>query len=275
MSLLLNKLRSVGESLRALSNDAAAAKIEQIKAANAQNGLSKEELAALEIECSFADSWVGAGGVVYELTHDIAAMFAMTSAPSVGWERLPHDAFIIKIPRSLFPIPYEHIKETHDTWICVWQASQFAFVVPDADTAPVVMLDYGVGVDYERQDVREAVLCNRFLANTVAYVTQHRECVRPKGITKHSKSIFAVRPPRDVFITKQFRDAAIATVASSNLSSVRRALAHVVRGHWRNQPVGPARSERRLIWIHPHCRGDESLGRVVQRIESMQAKDES
>jgi len=28
-----------------------------------------------------------------------------------------------------------------------------------------------------------------------------------------------------------------------------------VRGHWRNQPWGPQRSYRRMIWIRPHTRG--------------------
>lgn len=33
----------------------------------------------------------------------------------------------------------------------------------------------------------------------------------------------------------------------------------VTRGHWRNQPYGPGRSEYRKIWINPYIRGDESL----------------
>lgn len=30
----------------------------------------------------------------------------------------------------------------------------------------------------------------------------------------------------------------------------------LVSGHWRHQPVGPGRSERRLTWVRPHTKGD-------------------
>lgn len=30
-----------------------------------------------------------------------------------------------------------------------------------------------------------------------------------------------------------------------------------VRGHWRQQPYGPGRSQTRAIWIHPHVKGPE------------------
>lgn len=31
----------------------------------------------------------------------------------------------------------------------------------------------------------------------------------------------------------------------------------IVRGHWRNQAVGPGRAERRKTWIAPHWKGPE------------------
>lgn len=31
----------------------------------------------------------------------------------------------------------------------------------------------------------------------------------------------------------------------------------LVRGHWRNQPVGKGRKERKLIWIEPHLKGNK------------------
>lgn len=30
-----------------------------------------------------------------------------------------------------------------------------------------------------------------------------------------------------------------------------------VRGHWRQQPIGPARSQRRPVWIHPYVKGPD------------------
>jgi len=37
-----------------------------------------------------------------------------------------------------------------------------------------------------------------------------------------------------------------------------------VTGHWRNQPVGPGRSERRLTWVRPHVKGPEDAPLVVK-----------
>jgi len=31
----------------------------------------------------------------------------------------------------------------------------------------------------------------------------------------------------------------------------------MVRGHWRNQPYGPGRTERRLTWIDPYVKGPD------------------
>lgn len=38
-----------------------------------------------------------------------------------------------------------------------------------------------------------------------------------------------------------------------------------VRGHWRHQPYGPDRADRRLLWIKPHWRGPEMGDIVAQR----------
>ena len=38
----------------------------------------------------------------------------------------------------------------------------------------------------------------------------------------------------------------------------------VVRGHWRNQAVGPLRSRRERIWIKPHFKGPEDA-QVIHR----------
>lgn len=44
----------------------------------------------------------------------------------------------------------------------------------------------------------------------------------------------------------------------------------IVRGHWRNQAHGPARSYRKLIWIEPHVRGSEDFGdKVVSHTYAM------
>lgn len=37
-----------------------------------------------------------------------------------------------------------------------------------------------------------------------------------------------------------------------------------VSGHWRNQPVGPGRAERRLTWVRPHIKGPDDAPLVVK-----------
>lgn len=219
------------------------------------------------LEMQFSGWWVTSGEISYELTHDIAAMFAMTSAPQLDWNRVPHEAFAIKVPRPMFPL--SGLNLSGDTWILV--AHQGALVVSDHDTTASVFCAFREKTEpSELEEVglpQEVVLCRRFVSNTIAYVTEHRENVKPKGFSRKQCSTFCVRPPSGVVISREFRDAAIATVSSSSLVSIRRALAHFVRGHWRNQAVGENRSSRRLTWVRPHRRGDESIGSVVSRIE--------
>ncbi len=49
-------------------------------------------------------------------------------------------------------------------------------------------------------------------------------------------------------------------------------LAHrfIVRGHWRNQAFGPARSERKRLWIEPHWKGPETLDAAFTRTYSVE-----
>lgn len=223
-------------------------------------------------ENHFAEAWCDDGSIVYELNHSIAAMFALTSAPDISWEHAPHRSFLIKVPRVLFPM--ENVTDSSDTWILASQAR--TLVVADYDTTASFMVSYAdrVGSSIlenptcESQYKQQEILCHRFLSNTIAYVTAHRESVTAKGkYTSAGRSVFSVSQPDDVQIDRAFRDAAIAAVNSGDIIGVRRALAHVVRGHWRNQACGSGRSQRRLTWIHPHRRGEESLARVVSRIE--------
>jgi hypothetical protein len=41
--------------------------------------------------------------------------------------------------------------------------------------------------------------------------------------------------------------------------------AHLVRGHFKNQPFGPGRTERRIIWIAPYRRGDDGTEETLER----------
>jgi hypothetical protein len=232
-------------------------------------------------EAVFAVQWTDTGRVVYDLTHSLAALFALTTGPALG--PLPHEAFLIKVPRTFLPIPDAPPLES--SWICVSQAHDRTLIVLIADAHNYAAGGMLVGTSETDPTTYEALMAGnpatqlmaRFALNVVAYVTQHRATApaparaappRPPG----RPEIITLSPPPEVVVTRTFRDAARAAVTASNLIGVRRAMAHVVRGHWRNLAVGPGRVERRLTWIQPFTRGDASLGRVVSRIEALTAQ---
>lgn len=230
-------------------------------------------------ENEFAANWIDAGAVVYELSHDMAALFSLTTAPPFDWSIAPHQYFVVKVPRAFLPL--NGSVESSDSWLFVSPGG--VLVVPDYDTTadlhigfsanrlddPESTLDKSpwIGGKETQEQRKTARLVTRYVTNLICYLASSSP-VRPVSfLTKKSRSVFVIKPPSDVVITREFRDAARAVVSSNSFAGVRRALAHVVRGHWRNQPCGKGRQEIKRTWVRPHRRGDESLGRVVQRIE--------
>jgi hypothetical protein len=45
------------------------------------------------------------------------------------------------------------------------------------------------------------------------------------------------------------------------------AIQWLVRGHWRNQPIGSGRSERKRIWIMPHWKGPQEAPKLFREYE--------
>jgi hypothetical protein len=114
----------------------------------------------------------------------------------------------------------------------------------------------------------------RFLSNTLAYLSeaQSSSIVLASSDVQRRPQIINVLPPRELVVQRAFRDVArdaVAATMAGSIIGIRRVLEHHVRGHWRNQAVGPAHSQRRRTWIHPHVRGSQDLGAVVRRIETL------
>lgn len=256
-----------------------------------------EDFVSFDLENEFACDWVAHGRIIYSLSHSMAALFALTSAPSV--ERLPHEAFAIKVPREFLPALVARnaisggVTPGADTWIGVGRRNGCVMIMPvfDSDTTATSISFFDGSVDGNLLEKtpepistpwnnaavcdkykNEGLLARRIAANLIAFVlSPDRNGETVRRASKRSPQVFEVKPPRDVVIDRSFREAAAAAVRSDSLGATRRALAHVVRGHWRNQPVGTGRSERRLTWVRPHKRGDESFGSVVSRIERINA----
>lgn len=227
------------------------------------------------VEWLFGEQWVDAGCQIYSLSHSIAAMLSVTKAPPVDFSHAPHRAFLISVPSEF--LPANSAIERSTRWIGVISSKPNSIIlIPDQDTSShVAFADDGKELsevtipDTEQaHGLRTAV---RLAANTIAFVSAHRECVTSSPRTAAGNVTHSISAPRDVVIDRAFRDRAKQLVQSRDFKGAKRALAHMVRGHWRNQACGPHRSERRLQWIRPFIRGDESLGRVIQRINRIEA----
>ena len=293
-------------------------------------------------ERRFSARWVASGQIVYDLTHGMAAMFAITTSPPMDWQHAPHDAFVIKVPRRFLPVA--GTIEPEHTYI--YATRERTLLVADYDSTAIMYVEYGdivprdvlecsdpsalsklasdaalklsgdtareemisrikgvnpelleeelrahaeAGLQHRQEelhriaenaktlDVRtigQKVLVNRFVSNVLAYVTEQRISSHPTSRKGGQNFPYyeILQPPPEVIIDRAFRDAAGAAVSSiveGSIIGLRRALAHHVRGHWRDQACGTGRTQRKRIWIMPHRRGDEALGSVVRRIEHL------
>ncbi len=210
-------------------------------------------------ELMFANAWKRAGRPVYELSHSVAATFAITSPPELDWKHAPHEAMLISIPKSMFPVTGSAFSDS--TYVYAWQSRYM--VVPDWDTTSRQITFFGEQTDEKKitavtnkivaaggagsqGDGREAVLGFRYLSNLVAYITEYKESTEIKGDpAKSGHMTYLVKPPKDVVVTREFRDVARA---------------------WRNQAVGLNRAEHKMTWVKPHKRGNEDFGRVISRV---------
>jgi hypothetical protein len=81
MSKLFDKLREQGKLHQPLQDDPN--KQLELAAAAMKQGWKFHHYLALQKELQFAQSWTHAGEIVYQLSHSLAALFAMTSAPDI------------------------------------------------------------------------------------------------------------------------------------------------------------------------------------------------
>lgn len=238
----------------------------------------------------FAKAWMIGGRQVYQLDHSIAALLSATRSEALEWDHLPHGCFLLDVPQEFCPAfadkpggPPSRVLiavgriGTHRAFGVLSKDNMATFGIFPEDRsvdeeliAPRDIEAVHVSQAHAQHSTRIAI---RLASNAIRFITQHRECVRRPVIRRSGDAgtVLSVRPPEGVSIDRAFRDLAAQLVSGTSLAGVKRALAHIVRGHWRNQAVGPGRSERRLTWVMPHKRGDESLGSVVSRIERIHA----
>lgn len=191
----------------------------------------------------------------------------------------PFSAFLIELPSEFLPLS-GHTRPK--CWISVLAVDAMRAVAvhtdscgseinltavrPEAIGGDEWFREEGLGSLAAGQDktlLFEMRLAMRLASNTVAFVTTHRESVKKREGTPIDVRLLDVSCPREVCVDRSFRDQVISLVAARSIPRARGVLAHLVRGHWRRSGEG-------LIWIAPYRRGDENIGKIVERIERIE-----
>lgn len=248
--------------------------LDRLRRDSAPDGWNDTDFRCDALESAFCLNWRKSGFPTFVLTDSMAALLALTRSPPVDMDHAPHPAFVIEVPKRFVPLeskrPTITIAVESYAAMGISEGAGSIGVIPDSDTTSRWASTGGAQHLDENLRAEPWMLVSiRVVANVIAYLNEHRPGTeRVPQISKAGAApVFEIRPPRDIAIDRAFRDAASTLVNAGNINAVRGVLSHYVRGHWRNQATGPGHSERRLTWVRPHRRGDESLGRVVERIE--------
>jgi hypothetical protein len=203
----------------------------------------------------FPRNWMECGFARLEVGHKLAAALCCTEVPAEVEARGPWQAWSLVVPSGL-------IDETgiRRLW-CVdsrWIASVVSACI--VRRAPAPAADEPAIVGMIRNLVRGVCL-------SIADPEQNRK----PGTGGHS-SKKKQRHGAPVFDVDRFLLAAPVSIdlrehvaaVSSGRASAAPTVQFLVRGHWRQQAHGPARAQRKTIWIEPHWKGPEG-SRVLLR----------
>ncbi len=124
--------------------------------------------------------------------------------------------------------------------------------LPDGTLAPLTGAVSGADVETLQRGVQIAVNTCVYLESAVPH-----HLPRKKGVGVGD--VFAEGPDRwevgrELCLSTELR---LAAGDPGSRASFRVRHRFVVRGHWRNQAVGPQRSLRERMWIKPHLKGPE------------------
>jgi len=229
----------------------------------------------------FAEEFVGNGAPTFVLSHSIAAALTATRAPKLMFSECPYSAFLVEVPSEFLPLP-DVFSPRPKCWVSVLATStlravsihtkgcaafaQFQARDPERSRSfdDLVREDGLRNFAVPKADLFHMLLAIRIASNTAAFVTTHKESVQRLAGTPSDVRLLDVSCPREVHVDRAFRDRVIALVGAKTIPRARGVLAHLVRGHWRRTSNSDG-----LIWIAPYSRGDENIGRVVERTERL------
>lgn len=231
------------------------------------------------LDIAVAVEWKHQGRPRYVLSESLCALLSLTKAPAFDMAQLPYNVVLLEIPFRFFPIPEAQGKPVI---ISLARLKRDKPDSPDEDVfihsllaqTDIMLKGWWSTIDealFDRAPEEKqwmARLMGRYVANILAYLTEHRECVKLRKSSRNSlgERVHDVGVPDGVVVDKVLRRYATDLVHARNLLHIRRTLQFVVRGHWRNQACGPGMTERRMRWIQPYLKGDPSFGKVVEKV---------
>lgn len=282
--------RHMGE--RALRNEADTLRDIEVQFALDLGTADFEEAALVATQYRLAIEWFRAGLPKVVIGHKHAAALMCTRMPQdVAPELLmPWSAFMVDVPDGLIPVhdtPGMHVR--HVGLMKVHLPASYVGGNPDArgsikcvciGSDPTGSLGYrtSIATIFEAvDDLRELAaradkydcidggqpmcLALRLLLGVVAELNQPREAAtiessgsRPRTNRRGEPIVTTFTLARDISV--DCRAAVREYISGSRGSSP--TVQSLVRGHWKKQPCGAARSDRKLIFVEPYWRGPET-----------------
>lgn len=226
---------------------------------------------------SWSAEWARIAQPVIQPSHKFAASLMATSVPPVEVEiRPPWKVFYLGIPDGLGVClddagtarPIEGLlvysEEDHWTYLAHTPTVEYSRIfyprhqMADEDVEAPPLQHTSHLLDVTTMDERSMICCDRLLLNACLAMSDPRN-VRQIG-KGHSEKTRQQGQPR-IFelsrpVTVDCRQEIKHYIGTGKPMSAKQWL---VRGHWRQQPHGPERAQRRTQWIEPFWKGTGPL----------------
>jgi hypothetical protein len=231
-------------------------------------------------------NWYDCGMQSVQLGHKLAASFMLTNSNSALLQdvRLPFPAFEIEVPDGLIPFAESCVKSVIISRYLVRENDEitdgFAFCVVGSDQSlwsiqsdlqkllgPDINLQLQTSEDgksklgpldfsIESDDQRVIFMIQRLIIGVSLYMTNggpHKSLkTAVPGTIKKFKSVSRLSQP----VVHNFSDTVQQFVRTSKASTSIN-VHTIVSGHWKMQPYGPGKIERKCIFVEPYWRGPE------------------
>ena len=224
-------------------------------------------------ELDILSKWYSQGMPTLDIEEKLAASLLATNAGALEDQlRPPFDSVLVRVPGGLCgPVESVRVSRRNDVWFfCCNTAEDLHLWTVSSEHLDQLKASLSIATDEsdeeteafpdeEDDEERAKRSAHRLAINALLMMEHRREAVssRREKTTNHKRRR---GPPSRYFFTLT------APVVHDMRSVVREYIAHggksptvqcVVAGHWKMQPCGPGKSERKRIFIEPYWRGPE------------------